>query len=63
MSKKIKLDDALYDKARKHAEIAGYASVDEFVAHILGKEMAKIEEGGDSMEEIEKRLRGLGYIS
>jgi hypothetical protein len=25
--------------------------------------MAKIEEGGDSMEEIEKRLRGLGYIS
>ncbi len=63
MSKKIKLDDELYNKAQRHAEIAGYASIDEFVAHILGKEMAKIEEGGDSMEEVEKRLRGLGYIS
>jgi hypothetical protein len=63
MSKKIKLDDELYHKAQKYAETAGYASIDEFVAHILEKEMTKSETDDDSMEEVQKRLRGLGYIS
>lgn len=62
-SNKIKLDKELLDKAKKYAETAGYSSVEEFVVHVLEKEIARIEEGGESLEEVEKRLRGLGYIS
>ncbi len=61
--KKIKLDKELMEKATRYAEAAGYSSVEEFITHIVEKEIAKIEEGGDSLEEVEKRLRGLGYIS
>ncbi len=63
VGKKIKLDAELYERIKKYAEIIDYASVGEFVAHVLEKEISKIEEEGDSTEEVEKRLRGLGYIS
>jgi hypothetical protein len=56
------LDGALFDRAKQFAKTAGYSSVDEFITHVLEKELSKIEEGGDSVEEVEKRLRGLGYI-
>ncbi len=59
---KVKLDKGLYERVRKYAGLAGYSSVDEFVAHALEKELAKLE-GAGSEEEIKKRLRGLGYIS
>ncbi len=59
---KIKLDKELLEKVRKYAEAAGYSSVDEFITHCLEKEIAKLEEA-DSPEEIEKKLKGLGYIS
>ena len=58
---KVKIDKALFDKIKKYAEMSGYSSVEEFVAHCLEKEIAKIEEV-DSEEEIKKRLKGLGYI-
>ncbi len=58
---RIKLDKALFDKIKKYAELSGYSSVEEFVAHCLEKEVAKIEEA-DSEEEIKKKLKGLGYI-
>lgn len=62
MSKtKIKLDKSLMDRIRKYAAIAGYSSPEEFVTHCLEKEMAKLDDA-DSSEEIEKRLKGLGYI-
>ncbi|MBD3385487.1 hypothetical protein GF407_11250 [candidate division KSB1 bacterium] len=61
--KKIKLNDELYDKAKKYAETAGYSSVDEFITHIIEKEIQNIEQDGASLEEVEKRLKGLGYIS
>ncbi|HSF19710.1 MAG TPA: hypothetical protein VLK65_29585 [Vicinamibacteria bacterium] len=62
-SNRIKLDGDLLAKIKKYAEIAGYSSVEEFVTHALEKEIAKIEEGGTTEEEIKKRLKGLGYIS
>lgn len=58
---KIRLDKSLMDKIRKYSELAGYSSPEEFVTHCLEKEMAKLDEA-DSSEEIEKRLKGLGYI-
>jgi hypothetical protein len=42
--------------------VAGYSSAEEFIVHVLEKEIAKFE-GADSEEEIKKRLKGLGYIS
>ena len=63
MSKeKVKIDKNLLDKVRKYAEISGYSSVEEFITHLLEKEIATIEEA-DSEEEIKKKLKGLGYIS
>ena len=60
---KIKIDKELLAKVKKHAGIAGYASPEEFVQHVLEREIAKFEEGGDTEEEIRKRMQGLGYIS
>ncbi|MCX7016063.1 MAG: hypothetical protein NTW86_26485 [Candidatus Sumerlaeota bacterium] len=59
---RLKIDKALLDKAKKHAEMAGYSSVEEFVTHLLEREIAQLEEA-DSEEEIKKKLKGLGYLS
>lgn len=58
----VKLDKELYNKAKRAAELAGYSSVDEFVAHVL-EDAVKTEGGEDNDEELLKRLKGLGYIS
>jgi len=58
---KIKLDKELMNKVEKYAATAGYSSAQEFIVHCLEKEIAKLEES-DSEEEIEKQLKGLGYI-
>ena len=58
---KIKLDSHLYDRAKKVAEIAGYSSAEEFVIHIIERELKQLE-SADSDEKVEERLRGLGYI-
>ena len=59
---RIKLDKALMARVKRYADLAGYSSVDEFVTHVLEKELAKID-GSESEEEIKKKLKGLGYIS
>jgi metal-responsive CopG/Arc/MetJ family transcriptional regulator len=59
---KIRLDKNLMEKVKKFAAMAGYSSAEEFVTHCLEKEIAKLEEA-DSPEEVEKKLKGLGYIS
>ena len=60
---KIKIDKDLLVKVKKYSGIAGYSSPEEFVQHVLEREISKLEEGGDSEEEIRKRMQGLGYIS
>ena len=59
---KIKLDKDLFARVEKFAKLAGYSSVDEFVAHALEKEISQLE-GAGSEEDIKKKLQGLGYIS
>lgn len=59
---KVRLDKDLIVRVRRYSDIAGYSSVEEFITHALEKELARLE-GAESREEIEKRLRGLGYIS
>jgi hypothetical protein len=60
---KIKLDKNLMGKVKKYAGLAGYSSAEEFIQHLIEREIAKFEEGGESEDEIKKRMQGLGYIS
>ena len=58
---KIKIDSKLLSRAKKTAEDAGYSSVEEFVTHVIEKEIAKYE-SIETDEKVADRLRGLGYI-
>jgi metal-responsive CopG/Arc/MetJ family transcriptional regulator len=59
---KIKIDKDLLDRIKQVSEVAGYASHEEFIIHVLEKELAQFEDS-DSDEDITEKLRGLGYIS
>ena len=60
---KIKVDKDLLSRIRKVSDIAGYSSPDEFVVHVLERELQKLETKSDSDDDIKKKLQGLGYIS
>lgn len=57
----IKVNKSLYERAKAHSEKAGYSSVDEFVQHVLERELARLEESA-SREDVESKLKGLGYL-
>ena len=58
---KVKIDAALFERAKRAASGAGYSSVEEFVAHCIENELKKIET--DRAEGlVADQLRGLGYI-
>ncbi|MBI1738212.1 MAG: hypothetical protein HYR58_03100 [Acidobacteria bacterium] len=62
---RIKIDDELFEKIKQCAAKAGYASPEEFIQHVLEKEVARLsggDAGRDPEEEVKKRLQGLGYI-
>ncbi len=60
---KIKIDSHLYDRVKKVSELAGYASPDEFILHIIERELATLESGDDEDDpKVIERLKGLGYI-
>ena len=59
---KVSLDKELIVRLTKVADIAGYATVEEFITHILEKELVQIEDT-KSDEDMREKLRGLGYIS
>ncbi|HLW88667.1 MAG TPA: hypothetical protein VKR57_09245 [Terriglobales bacterium] len=63
-SYKVKIEGDLLDKVKQCADAGGYGSVDEFVTHVLEKEIKKVFSEGDSAsrELVKKRLQGLGYI-
>jgi metal-responsive CopG/Arc/MetJ family transcriptional regulator len=58
---KVKIESALYDRAKVAAEAAGYSSVEEFIADCVEKaiQRLKIEEEEGPVSD---QLRGLGYI-
>ncbi len=63
---KLKLDPELIERALRAATTAGYSSVEEFVSHVLDREISRIEGPGQNSEDAEalqERLKGLGYIS
>jgi len=64
-SHKVKIEGELLDKAKQCADACGYESVDEFVIHMLEREIKKVlppDEDAPSKELVKKRLQGLGYI-
>ena len=59
----VKIDADLLKRCKQHAQDAGYSSVEEFVAHVLERELkSKQVESEKDQEEIARRLQGLGYI-
>jgi len=57
----IKINKELWAKVKKCSEAGGYSSPEEFVEHVLEKELASFEEN-ESDEEITRKLKGLGYL-
>ncbi|MFC1596979.1 hypothetical protein ACFL5Q_03440 [Planctomycetota bacterium] len=63
---KIKIDRELYDKLSRCAVAGGYSSTDEFVQHVLEREVEQVlgqEISPEDEEKVKARLRGLGYLS
>jgi metal-responsive CopG/Arc/MetJ family transcriptional regulator len=58
---KIQIDDGLLTRLKKVAQVAGYASVEEFIEHMIEKELSHLETAADEQQVIE-RLKGLGYL-
>lgn len=58
---KIKIDDGIYERVKNVAQLAGYATPEEFIVHVLEKELSVLE-SASSDAEVTERLRGLGYI-
>jgi hypothetical protein len=57
----VKLNNVLWSKVKECAKAGGYSSPEEFVEHVLEKELASFQEA-DSDEEIARKMKGLGYI-
>ena len=57
----LKLNKDLWAKVERVAKAAGYSSPEEFVEHVLEREIAKLEDA-QTDPEIVRRLKGLGYI-
>jgi metal-responsive CopG/Arc/MetJ family transcriptional regulator len=57
----IKLNKDLLAKVKKCANAGGYSSPEEFIEHVLERELAKVETSA-SDEEIARKLQGLGYL-
>ena len=55
------MNNDLWMRVRKCADAAGYSSPEEFVEHVLERELAKTE-NSESDEEIMRKLQSLGYI-
>ena len=49
---KIKIEKELLAKVKKFSVIAGYSSPEEFVHHVLDREIAKFEQDGQDEDEI-----------
>lgn len=61
MSKSIKIRTDLWQRLEKRVEQEGYSSIQEFVEHLLERELARDKEA-EALDEVERRLKGLGYL-
>lgn len=60
---KLKLDDETIERIRKVSEVGGYSSPEEFVIHVIERELDALDpDNGESEEDIRRKMEGLGYI-
>lgn len=60
---KIKLDKVLLDRCKEYSKEKGYGDVEEFISHVLEKELKNFsDKDRDDDAKLKNRLRGLGYI-
>lgn len=57
----IKLNKDLWARVKRVSDAAGYSEPQEFIEHVLDREIAKLDEA-QSNEEIVLKLKGLGYL-
>jgi hypothetical protein len=57
----VKLNKPLWERIKRASEAAGYSSPQEFIEHVLERELAKLE-AADSKEALIDKLKGLGYL-
>jgi hypothetical protein len=57
----VKLKKGIWQRVKRCSEAAGYSSPDEFVEHVLEKELVKLEDA-ESDADIVRKLQGLGYL-
>ena len=58
---KINIDPSLFERAKRAAQVAGYSSVDEFIAHCVETGIQK-HAADEAETQVADQLRGLGYI-
>jgi hypothetical protein len=57
----VKVNKELWRRVQQCAETAGYSSPEEFVRHVLDREVSRLEQAG-SKDELIQKLKGLGYM-
>jgi hypothetical protein len=61
---KLVMDDDLLARIRRISSAGGYSSAEEFVLHVLGREIERLDpDESESEQEIRKKLEGLGYLT
>ena len=59
--KSIRIRKDLLERAQAHAQKLGYSSVEEFVQHLIERELAQ-SANKDADPDLLSRMKGLGYI-
>lgn len=57
----VKLNKDLWARVKRVSDAGGYSSPQEFVEHVLEREISKLD-SVQSDEEIVLKLKGLGYL-
>ena len=57
----VKLNKELWARVKRVSDAAGYSGPQEFIEHVLDREISKLDEA-QSNEEIVLKLKGLGYL-
>jgi len=60
---KLKISSDLMERIRKVSDTGGYSSPEEFVLHVIERELDTLApDAGESEEEIRRKMEGLGYL-
>lgn len=57
----VKLDKQLYEQALGHAHQRGYATLEEYVNHLIEQDL-RASEHSTTKDKVLEKMKGLGYI-